>query len=155
MASHHEKICITSRGVSRRGFLHSVTAGAVAAGTLNLRDLMSLQAAELQKQGRSMILLWMNGAPSQFESFDPKPDNADVTGETKAIDTNVPGIQIAHHWNNVAKVMNEIALIRSLTNKEGQHQRDIPDAHRLYPVEQRQVPVARLQHRENAGRSGA
>ena len=66
MLSLHEQIRITSRGHSRRGFLHTVTAGAAAAGTLNLRDLMSLQAAELKKQGKSMILLWMNGAPSQF-----------------------------------------------------------------------------------------
>ena len=132
MLSHHEQIRITSRGLSRRGFLHTVTASAAAAGTLNLRDLMSLQAAELKKQGKSMILLWMNGAPSQFETFDPKPDNAEVTGETKAIDTNVPGIQIANGWDNVAKVMNEIALIRSLTNKEGQHQRATFQMHTGY-----------------------
>jgi hypothetical protein len=132
MLSLHEQVRFTSRGLSRRGFLHTVTAGAVAAGTLNLRDLMSLQAAELQKQGKSMILLWMNGAPSQFETFDPKPDNAEVTGETKAIATSVPGIQIAHHWDNVAKVMHEIALIRSLTNKEGQHQRATFQMHTGY-----------------------
>ncbi len=132
MLSHHEQIRITSRGLSRRGFLHTVTASAAAVGTLNLRDLMSLQAAELKKQGKSMILLWMNGAPSQFETFDPKPDNAEVTGETKAIDTNVPGIQIANGWDNVAKVMNEIALIRSLTNKEGQHQRATFQMHTGY-----------------------
>jgi hypothetical protein len=132
MLSLHEQIHFTSRGLSRRGFLHSVTAGAVATGTLCLRDLMSLQAAELRKQGKSLILLWMNGAPSQFETFDPKPDNAEVTGETKAIATNVPGIQIAHHWDNVAKVMNEIALIRSLTNREGQHQRATFQMHTGY-----------------------
>lgn len=132
MLSLHEQVRITSRGLSRRGFLHTVSASAVTAGTLNLRDLMSLQAAELKKQGKSMILLWMNGAPSQFETFDPKPDNAEVTGETKAIDTNVPGIQIANGWDNVAKVMNEIALIRSLTNKEGQHQRATYQMHTGY-----------------------
>lgn len=132
MLSHHEQVRITSRGLSRRGFLHTVTTSAAIAGTLNLRDLMSLQAAELKKQGKSMILLWMNGAPSQFETFDPKPDNAEVTGETKAINTNVPGIQIANGWDNVAKVMNEIALIRSLTNKEGQHQRATFQMHTGY-----------------------
>ena len=132
MFSHHEQIRILSRGLSRRGFLHNVTATAAAIGTFSIRDLMSLQAAELKKQGKSMILLWMNGAPSQFETFDPKPDNAEVTGETKAIDTNVAGIQIANGWDNVAKVMNEIALIRSLTNKEGQHQRATFQMHTGY-----------------------
>src|SRR5438876_695994 len=110
MLAHHEQIRLTSRGLSRRGFFHTVAASAFAAGTLNLRDWMSLQAAELRKQGKSMILLWMNGGPSQFETFDPKPNNADVTGETKAISTAAAGIQIANGWDNVAKVMNDIAL---------------------------------------------
>src|SRR5439155_12100344 len=115
MLAHLEQIRFTSRGLSRRGFLHTVTASAFAAGTLNLRDLMSLQAAELRKQGKSMILLWMNGGPSQFETFDPKPDNADVTGETKAISTAVSGSQIANGWNEVAEVMADVAPIGSLT----------------------------------------
>jgi hypothetical protein len=132
MLSLHEQIRITSRGISRREFMHTVTASAAAVGTLNLRDLMSLHAAELKQQGKSMILLWMNGAPSQFETFDPKPDVPDVTGETKAIATSVPGIQIAHHWDNVAKIMDEVALIRSLTNREGQHQRATFQMHTGY-----------------------
>ncbi|HLQ44990.1 MAG TPA: DUF1501 domain-containing protein, partial [Planctomycetaceae bacterium] len=132
MLAHHEQIRFTSRGLSRRGFLHTVAASAFAAGTLNLRDWMSLQAAELRKQGKSMILLWMNGGPSQFETFDPKPDNADVTGETKAISTAAAGIQIANGWDHVAKVMNDVALIRSLTNKEGNHPRATYQMHTGY-----------------------
>ena len=132
MLTHHEQIRFTSRGLSRRGFLHSVSTTALAAGTLNLRDLMSLQAAELRKQGKSLILLWMNGGPSQFETFDPKPDNKDVTGETTAIATAASGIQIANGWDNVAKVMNDVALIRSLTNKEGNHPRATSQMHTGY-----------------------
>ncbi len=131
MLSHHEHLRFTSRGLSRRGFLHTVGASALAVGSLSLRDMMSLQAADLKKQGKSMILLWMNGAPSQFETFDPKPGHENG-GETKAIDTAVPGIQIAHHWDNVAKVMNDIALIRSMTNKEGQHPRATYQLHTGY-----------------------
>ena len=85
---HHQNVRIGRRGIQRRSFLHYVSAGAVAAGTLNFRDLMSLQAAELRKQGRSMILLWMQGGPSQFETFDPKP-GTDNGGPTEAISTAV------------------------------------------------------------------
>ena len=64
MLAHHEQVRFTSRGLCRRGFLHTVTASAFAAGTLNLRDLFSLQADELREQGKAMILLWMGGGPS-------------------------------------------------------------------------------------------
>ena len=118
----HEQVKVRKHGVSRRGFLHTVSAGALAAGTLNLRDVMSLQAAELRKQGKSMILLWMGGGPSQFETFDPKPNHANG-GETKAISTSVSGIQIAQGWEKTAAVMDDLAIIRSMTNKEGSHPR--------------------------------
>ena len=85
---HHQNVRITRRGVSRRSFLHTVSAASLAAGTLSFRDVMSLQAEELKKQGRSMILLWMDGGPSQFETFDPKPGK-ETGGTTKAIDTSV------------------------------------------------------------------
>ena len=107
----HETVQVRKHGVSRRGFLHTVSAGALAAGTLNLRDVMSLQAAELRKQGKSMILLWMGGGPSQFETFDPKPNHANG-GETKAISTSVSGIQIAQGWEKTAAIIDELDIIR-------------------------------------------
>ena len=45
---------------------------------------MTAQAAELRKRGMACILLWMQGGPSQFETFNPKPGHANG-GETKAI----------------------------------------------------------------------
>ena len=127
----HEQVRIRRHRVSRRGFLHTVSAGALAAGSLSLRDLMTLQAAELRKQGKSMILLWMGGGPSQFETFDPKPDHENGGG-TEAISTRVPGIQIAKGWEQTAGVMNELALIRSMTNKEGSHPRATYQMHTGY-----------------------
>jgi hypothetical protein len=135
----HEQVKVRKYGVSRRGFLHTVSAGALAAGTLNLRDVMSLQAAELRKQGKSMILLWMGGGPSQFETFDPKPNHANG-GETKAISTSVSGIQIAQGWEKTAAVMDELAIIRSMTNKEGSHPRATYQMHTGY------IPSGSVKH---------
>jgi hypothetical protein len=137
---HHEFVrFIGKSALSRRSFLQRVSAGAVAAGTLNFRQLMSVHADELRKQGRSMILLWMQGGPSQFETFDPKP-NTENGGQTAAIQTAVSGIQIANGWNQTAKVMNDIALIRSATNKEGQHQRATYQLHTGY------LPTGSVRH---------
>ena len=60
--------------VHRRDFLKhlSLGAGAFGATQLGWRDFFIAQAAELRKQQRNMILLWMDGGPSQFESFNPK-----------------------------------------------------------------------------------
>jgi uncharacterized protein (DUF1501 family) len=127
----HQNVRLSRRGVSRRNFLHTVSAGALAAGTLSFRDLMSVSAAELRKQGRALIVLWMAGGPSQFETFDPKP-GTENGGPTEAIETAVPGIRIAKGWEQTAKVMGDIALIRSMTNKEGEHQRATYQMHTGY-----------------------
>ena len=55
---------------------------------LGWHDLVSLNAAELRKRGMSCILLWMQGGPSQFETFSPKPKHANG-GPTKGIATSV------------------------------------------------------------------
>lgn len=116
---------------SRRSLLQAVSAASLAAGTFGFRDLMTVRADEMRKQGMAMILLWMQGGPSQFETFDPKPGTANG-GETEAIDTSVAGIRIAKGWENTAKVMGDVALIRSMTNKEGEHQRATYQMHTGY-----------------------
>lgn len=123
----------------RRDFLRAVSAGALAAGTLSFRDMMTVQAEQLRKQGLSLILLWMQGGPSQLETFDPKP-GTETGGPTTAIDTAVSGIRIAEGWTNTAKAMGEIALIRSMTNKEGQHQRATYQMHTGY------LPTGTVKH---------
>src|SRR5207249_6192814 len=118
--------------VSRRGFLRRLAVGATAgAGVLGWKDAVTLHAAELRKRGMACILLFMRGGPSQFETFDPKPGAANG-GPTKAIPTAVSGIQVAEGWSNVAKAMKDIAVIRSMTNKEGEHQRATYQLHTGY-----------------------
>jgi hypothetical protein len=110
--------------VSRRTFIRSVAAGAAGAAALGWKDAVTLNASELRKQGMACILLFMNGGPSQFETFDPKPGR-DTGGPTKGISTAVSGVQIAEHWPKLAKQLHDVALIRSMTNKEGAHPRAV------------------------------
>src|SRR5438045_564430 len=119
---------VTADGVvSRRGFLQ--LAGAAGLG---LSNVLGARAEELKKQNRACILLWMAGGPSQYETFDPKP-GADNQGPTRAITTSVPGIQIAEHWKRMANVMSDVAVIRSMTSKEGNHGRATYLLHTSYP----------------------
>ena len=120
---HHTNIALQhGRVVGRRDFLRQIAACGMAAGACNWTDVISASAEELRSRGMACILLWMQGGPSQFETFSPKPDHANG-GETKAIATRVAGIQVAEHLPHCAKVMDDLAIIRSMTSKEGNHQR--------------------------------
>src|SRR6516164_5710541 len=106
--------------ISRRLFLRSAFAGGV--GMLGWKGLVALQAEEMRKSGLSCILLWMGGGPSQYESFDPKPGH-ECMGPSKTIETNVAGLRIGADWVKVAQVMDQIAVIRSMTGIENDHPR--------------------------------
>ena len=136
--SWHENVALNRQSVSRRRFLYGASAVA-AAGALNFRDVMSVQAGELRKQGRAMILLFMQGGPSQFETFDPKP-GTENGGPTTAISTAASGIQIAEGWEKTAQQMNDIAIIRSMTTKEGEHLRAAYQMHTGY------IPSGSVKH---------
>jgi hypothetical protein len=71
---------------------------------------------------RSAILLWMSGGPSQMDTFDLKPGQA-TGGPYKEIDTNVPGIKIGEHLPKLARHVEKMAIIRSMSTKENEHER--------------------------------
>src|SRR5262245_45167416 len=72
------------------------------------------------KRGKSCILLWMQGGPSQMDTFDLKPGHANG-GSFKEIATSVPGVRISEHLPRLAKEMKDLAIIRSLSTKEADH----------------------------------
>jgi hypothetical protein len=82
-------------------------------------------AAEAQKhpqRKRSCILLWMPGGPSQLDTFDLKPGHANG-GPFHAIQTSVPGLSISEHLPGLARQMSHSAVFRSMSTKEGDHNR--------------------------------
>lgn len=125
-----------ARGVvTRRDFVKRLGLAAGIAGGLQLgwRDLLIARAAELRKRNKSMILLWMDGGPSQFESFNPKP-GSENHGPAKTIDTALSGVQFAEYWPNVAKVADRISFIRSMESGEADHFRAIKLVKTGYPI---------------------
>jgi hypothetical protein len=119
----------------RRDFLQQLSVGAGAVGTAHIgwRDLLIARADELRKQQRSMILLWMDGGPSQFESFNPKIGSKNQ-GPAKAISTKLPGTEFAEFWPNVASVADKISFIRSMRSGEADHFRAIKLVRSGYPI---------------------
>lgn len=120
--------------VNRRAFLgRLMAAGAGGALALGWRDMLVAQAAELRRAGKSMILLWMDGGPSQFETFNPKPGSANQ-GPAKTIKTKLPGVEFAEFWPKTAEVADKIALIRSMDTGEADHFRAIKLVRTGYPI---------------------
>ncbi|WP_153559169.1 DUF1501 domain-containing protein [Roseimaritima sediminicola] len=116
-------ICNRSHHFSRRSLLKS------AGGGLFLSPLAThlARAAETDAGGgrpKSVILLWMAGAPSQLETFDPHPGSR-IGGDTTAIKTTSGSLQISSLLPQVAEQMHRAALVRSVTGKEGDHKRAV------------------------------
>src|SRR5262249_22280375 len=62
------------------------------------------KADDKRRPAQSIILLWMQGGPSQLETFDPHPGSA-IAGGTRAIDTAVKGVQLAEGLGRLAEQM--------------------------------------------------
>lgn len=69
-----------------------------------------------------MILLWMNGGPSHLDTWDPKPGHPNG-GSTKAIRTSLPGLTVSEHMPGIARIARKLTVIRSMSSREGNHQR--------------------------------
>ncbi len=125
-------------GFVRRDFLRYCAIGTTTLG-LRLGHLVSAFAGQMRASGKHLILLWMQGGPSQFETFAPKPGHANG-GETKAIATRVPGVHIAEHLPQVADVLDRLCLICSVTAREASHPRATYLLHTGY------LPTATVKH---------
>ncbi|MBW3598228.1 MAG: DUF1501 domain-containing protein [Planctomycetes bacterium] len=73
-------------------------------------------------RAKSVILLWLQGGPSQLETFDPHPGKR-IAGGAKAIKTSLPGVSLAAGMEQTAELMDSVALVRSVVSKEGDHER--------------------------------
>jgi uncharacterized protein (DUF1501 family) len=67
-------------------------------------------------------LLWLNGGPSHLDTFDPKPGRP-TGGPFKAIKTRAPGLTLSEHLPRLAEHGDRLALVRSMTSREGNHNR--------------------------------
>lgn len=111
-------------GMNRRDFLR--VGGLVALG-LGLGDFFHLQRAfasnsPLTAKAKSCILIWLDGGPSHLETFDPKPNAPqEVRGPLSTIATNLTGVRISECMEQTAKIMDKVAVIRSMTSPLGEH----------------------------------
>ena len=107
-------------GVSRRNFLKI---GALGLGGIALPELLAAESASgVGRSHKAVIMIFLPGGPSHQDMFDLKAEApSEVRGEFKPISTSVPGIQICEHLPRLAKCMDRLALIRSMSDAGGDH----------------------------------
>jgi hypothetical protein len=108
--------------LSRREWLRLSASGVVGYSLSGWLGALADETARDPQRKRSVILLWMNGGPSQMDTFDLKPGHENG-GSFKEIATSVPGIKISEHLPKVAQRMERLALIRSMQTREADHGR--------------------------------
>lgn len=106
--------------LSRRDWLRLSAAGIAGSSMSGWLGSLAVHAAGDSGRRRSCILLWMDGGPSQLDTFDLKPGHANG-GPFREIATVVPGIKISEHLPGIARHTDQLVLVRSMTSKEGDH----------------------------------
>lgn len=110
----------------RRDFLKlGLTA---AGGGMGFTDLLRARAMAAQAPQPSIarpvncILVWLDGGPSHYEMFDPKPDApSEIRGQFGTIRTSVPGVHFSECVPHLAKAADKFSVVRSITHKDPNH----------------------------------
>jgi hypothetical protein len=107
---------------SRRDLLKLAAAGYAAYSSSGWLERLAAATADDPRRKRSCILLWMNGGPSTIDMWDLKPGHANG-GPFKEIATSVPGVRIGEHLPKIARQMEHVAILRSMSTREADHGR--------------------------------
>src|SRR5262245_64631139 len=108
--------------ISRRDWLRGVLGGAAGVSVSGWLAGLAADAADHPQRTRSCVLLWMAGGPSQTDTFDLKPGHANG-GLFKETATAVPGLRISEHLPRLAAQAKNLAVVRSMKTREGDHGR--------------------------------
>jgi uncharacterized protein (DUF1501 family) len=122
-------------GWSRRDLLR---AGALGGLGLALPDLLRLQEAAAgggsAATADACILVFLWGAPSQYETFDPKPDApAGIRGEFGTVQTHTPGARFGEHIPRLAQRSRQLTIVRTCAQTSTHHQSAAYEALTGYP----------------------
>lgn len=112
-----------SIGIHRREMLQIGYSGLLGIGMSSLGVARAVSdPVRTARKPRSVIIVFLTGAPSHLDMFDPKPDApAEIRGEFKTIATKVPGLLVSEHLPHLAARADRYAVVRSLSHRENNH----------------------------------
>ena len=110
-------------GTSRRDFLRAglFDLGGLAVGS-NLRAADPTAAPGSFVRDKSVVFLFLAGGPSQYETFDPKPDGPEgSTSINGHVPTAIPGVRFSAYLPKLAKMADRLTVVRSFKTKHPEH----------------------------------
>ena len=107
---------------SRRRFLKVGSMG--LAGGLSLAQHSQILAEQVKKTNQqSVVMIYLPGGPTQFETFDPKPNApSEIRGSFSPIQTKVPGIQYCELLPRLSAIADKFSIVRTLVGMENRHE---------------------------------
>ena len=106
-------------GRSRRDFIQ---VGSAALGGLGMTEMLAAKAAGVNPKDTRCIFIWLDGGPTHYETFDPKPDAPDdIRGPFKTIPTAVKGVHFSEYVPKMAKAFDKFSVIRSIAHDQNNH----------------------------------
>ena len=112
-------------GVSRRNCLQLGLGAWLGSGfvsTLAMQAQAAEEANSIAPVAKGCILIWMDGGPTHFETFDPKPAApAEIRGDFEPIATKLPGVHFSEHMQRLAGIADKFATIRSIRHDQSNH----------------------------------
>ncbi len=113
MTIQRNRLAVTRRDCLKLGL------GGGLAHTLRLKAKASGASAVA---ARSCILIWMDGGPTHYETFDPKPNApSEIRGTFQPIQTRTPGVLFSQHMERLAGISDKLAVVRSIRHEQGNH----------------------------------
>ncbi len=109
-------------GWTRRDCLQLGLAGGLASSLPQLLQMQAQAATPGPRKFTSCILVWLDGGPSHYETFDPKPDApAEIRGELNPIKTSLPGVYFSEHMKELSRIADKLSIVRSIRHNQGNH----------------------------------
>ncbi|MBM3993889.1 MAG: DUF1501 domain-containing protein [Planctomycetes bacterium] len=108
--------------VSRRDSLKLGLGALLGTGLVDLLRLKAAASDGSAPVARSCIVIWMDGGPTHYETFDPKPNApSEIRGEFQPIATRIPGVHFSEHMQRLARIGDKLAVVRSIRHDQGNH----------------------------------
>src|ERR1700677_221975 len=109
--------------ITRRDGLGLGLGALIGGGLIDARRLRGMASnADPRARATSCILVWMDGGPSHFETFDPKPDAPrEIRGDFSPIATKIPGVFFSEHMERLASISDKLCIVRSICHNQGNH----------------------------------
>ena len=109
-------------GVTRRDSLQLGLGALLGGGLASALRAKASGPGSAARQAKACILIWMDGGPTHYEMFDPKPNApAEFRGEFGTVATAVPGVRYSEHMKQLAGMLGKYAMIRSVRHDQGNH----------------------------------